>query len=75
MYARVTRAPMLGLIRLYQVTLSGLFPGTCRFMPTCSQFAYESVQRHGVFKGMWLAMKRLGRCRPRGGSGYDPVPE
>lgn len=75
MYARVTRAPLLGLIRLYQVTLSGLFPGTCRFEPTCSQYAYQSVERHGVFRGGWLALRRLGRCRPRGGYGYDPVPD
>jgi putative membrane protein insertion efficiency factor len=75
MYRRLTRAPALGIIRLYQVTLSGLFPGTCRFLPTCSQYTYEAVARHGVMKGIWLGLRRLARCRPRGGSGYDPVPE
>lgn len=75
MYRRLTRAPVLGVIRLYQVTLSGLFPGACRFQPTCSHYAYGAVARHGVLKGGWLAAKRLGRCRPRGGKGYDPVPD
>jgi hypothetical protein len=75
MYRRLTRAPALGLIRLYQLTFSGLFPGACRFLPTCSQYTYEAVERHGVFKGGWMGVRRLGRCRPRGGGGYDPVPE
>lgn len=75
MYRRVTRAPALGLIRLYQVTFSGLFPNTCRFSPTCSQYSYEAVSRFGVFRGTWMGMRRVGRCRPGGGQGYDPVPE
>lgn len=67
--------PVLWLIRLYQITFSGMFPNTCRFQPTCSHYAYEAVNRHGAGRGTWLAINRLRRCRPRGGSGFDPVPE
>ncbi len=62
------------LIRAYQVTLSGLFRNTCRHEPTCSSYAYEAYGLHGSLKGTWLTLKRLGRCRPGGTSGYDPVP-
>jgi len=67
--------PILWLIRAYQATISRVLPPSCRFQPTCSQYAYEAVDRFGAFKGSWLAVKRLGRCRPGGSSGYDPVPE
>jgi hypothetical protein len=67
--------PLLWLIRGYQSTISRVLPPSCRFQPTCSQYAYEAVDRFGAFKGSWLAMRRLGRCRPGGGSGFDPVPE
>lgn len=73
MLARVTRKPVLLAIRLYQVTFSGLFPNTCRFQPTCSQYMYEAVVRRGVFRGFWMGVRRIGRCRPGGGQGYDPV--
>ncbi len=66
---------LIGAIRLYQVTLSGLFLGNCRFEPSCSRYGEEALQRHGVLRGTWLTAKRLGRCRPGGGYGYDPVPE
>lgn len=63
------------LIRFYQVCLSPLKPaGTCRFTPTCSQYALEALRKHGLFKGSWLALRRILRCHPWGGSGYDPVP-
>ena len=62
------------LIRMYQLTLSGLVGRTCRFEPTCSHYAQEAVMVHGVLKGGWLALKRIGRCGPLGGHGYDPVP-
>lgn len=65
----------VGLIRVYQVALSPLFPSACRYTPTCSQYAIEALQKHGIFKGSWLAAKRIGSCNPWGGSGYDPVPE
>ena len=64
----------LGAIRLYQVAMSPYLPGVCRHTPTCSQYAYEAVNRHSVVKGLWLGMQRIGRCRPLGTSGYDPVP-
>lgn len=67
---------LLGLIRLYQVTIRTLVPpGTCRFEPSCSNYAYEAIQRHGALRGGWLAVRRLARCQPFGGSGFDPVPD
>lgn len=71
---RLPRYPLLGAIRLYQLTLSGLMPNVCRYEPSCSRYAYEAVDRHGVLRGGWMAVRRIGRCRPGGGSGYDPVP-
>lgn len=61
-------------IRFYQHAISPLLPPACRYTPTCSHYAVEAIQVHGPFKGLWLAMKRIGRCHPWGGSGYDPVP-
>ncbi len=68
-------APFLLLIRAYQLIISPLTPATCRFEPTCSHYATEALKEHGVLKGTWLAIKRIGRCHPWGGSGYDPVPK
>ena len=61
-------------IRFYRKFISPLTPPTCRFTPTCSEYAIEAITKHGPFKGTWLAIKRVLRCRPGGGSGYDPVP-
>ena len=61
-------------IRLYQLCISPLLPASCRFTPTCSQYAIEAIRRHGPLRGLWLAMRRILRCHPWGGSGYDPVP-
>jgi uncharacterized protein len=61
-------------IRAYQVSLSPLLAPACRFDPSCSSYAIEAVQRHGALRGSWLAAKRVGRCHPLGGLGYDPVP-
>ncbi|MBR3884445.1 MAG: membrane protein insertion efficiency factor YidD [Bacteroidaceae bacterium] len=61
-------------IRFYQCCISPLTPPSCRFTPTCSQYAIEAIQKHGPLKGLFLAIKRLLRCHPWGGSGYDPVP-
>lgn len=67
-------ALFLLLIRVYQYVLSPLLPNSCRFVPTCSQYGVEALQKHGPFKGLWLTLKRISRCHPWGGSGYDPVP-
>lgn len=61
-------------IRLYQLTLSKIMPPVCRYHPSCSRYSLEAIQRYGFFKGGWLMVKRLARCQPFGGSGYDPVP-
>jgi putative membrane protein insertion efficiency factor len=72
--ARAVRAALLGLIRLYQLTLSPWLGRQCRYEPSCSRYATEAIERFGVRRGVWLAAKRLGRCHPWGRSGYDPVP-
>ncbi len=61
-------------IYFYRKVISPLTPPSCRFVPTCSQYAIEALQKHGPVKGMWLTLKRISRCHPWGGSGYDPVP-
>jgi putative membrane protein insertion efficiency factor len=63
-----------GAIRLYQLTLAYFFVGACRYEPSCSAYAAEAVARHGGVTGSWLAARRLCRCGPWGGSGFDPVP-
>jgi uncharacterized protein len=75
MASQVARAVALGLIRFYQGAISPHTPAACRYAPTCSQYAAEAVQKHGALRGTWLALKRISRCHPWGGSGYDPVPE
>lgn len=65
---------MIGSIRFYQRALSPLKPPSCRFYPTCSQYALEAVERHGPARGAWLAARRLLRCHPFCKGGYDPVP-
>ena len=61
-------------IRFYQRFISPMLPPACRFTPTCSQYAVEAIQKHGALKGLYLAIRRILRCHPWGGSGYDPVP-
>lgn len=61
-------------IKFYKFAISPLLPPTCRFTPSCSQYAIEALRKHGPFKGSFLTIKRLLRCHPWGGSGYDPVP-
>jgi putative membrane protein insertion efficiency factor len=68
------RTALVRLISLYQHAISPYWPGACRYSPTCSHYAQEAILVHGVFRGSWLAMKRLARCNPWGGQGYDPVP-
>lgn len=64
----------IGLLRIYQLFISPLFPPSCRFHPTCSQYAVEAIGRHGVLRGGWLSLKRLLRCHPFSPGGYDPPP-
>lgn len=66
---------LLALIRGYQLLVSPFFPPSCRYLPSCSEYARQAVVRHGPLVGAWLAVKRLARCHPWGGLGYDPVPE
>lgn len=66
--------PFIILVRFYQICISPLKPASCRFTPTCSSYAIEALKKHGPIKGLYLAIKRILRCHPWGGSGYDPVP-
>ena len=61
-------------IKIYQIIISPLLGPSCRFTPTCSQYAVEAIQKYGPFKGSWLSFKRILKCHPWGESGYDPVP-
>lgn len=63
-----------GIVRFYQKAISPWTPPSCRFHPTCSSYALEAIETHGAARGSWLAIRRLGRCHPWGGQGYDPVP-
>ena len=65
---------LLLLIRAYKLTLSPWFAGSCRYTPGCADYMRESIERYGVLRGGWLGIKRLSRCHPFGGHGYDPVP-
>ncbi|OUU19436.1 MAG: membrane protein insertion efficiency factor YidD [Flavobacteriaceae bacterium TMED48] len=66
--------PLVLLIKGYQLLISPLLPPSCRYQPTCSQYAKEALNKYGLFKGGWLAIKRISKCHPWGGSGYDPIP-
>jgi putative membrane protein insertion efficiency factor len=67
-------AALLGLLRAYKLLISPLFAGSCRFHPSCSDYMGEAIQRFGAMRGTWLGLRRLMRCLPFGGHGYDPVP-
>ena len=73
-FKRILTLPLIGLVRFYQVCISPLKPPTCRFTPTCSQYALQALRKYGLIKGSWLTVKRLAKCHPWGGSGYDPLP-
>ena len=68
------KRPLLLAIRLYQMVVSPYLPTSCRYAPTCSNYSQEAVQRYGAVKGSWMGIKRLARCHPLGGKGFDPVP-
>ncbi|HEX2901763.1 MAG TPA: membrane protein insertion efficiency factor YidD [Bacteroidia bacterium] len=65
---------LVGFVRLYQIVLSPLLPNACRYQPTCSRYAIETLQKHGPFRGFYLATRRLMSCHPWGGHGHDPIP-
>jgi len=71
---RIVSFFLMGLIKVYQFTLSPFLGKQCRFIPTCSQYGLEAIKKYGALKGGWLTMKRILRCNPWGKSGYDPVP-
>jgi uncharacterized protein len=73
-FFRIFSLPLIVLIKLYQWIVSPLMGPKCRFIPTCSQYAAEALKKHGLFKGSWLAIRRIARCHPWGGHGVDPVP-
>jgi uncharacterized protein len=66
---------LVGLVRFYQLTLSALIGRRCRYLPTCSEYAMEAIDRHGAWNGGWLGAARICRCHPWGGDGFDPVPD
>ena len=74
MLRNISIFPFLLLIRIYQSLISPLLGPSCRFTPTCSQYAKEALKKHGLFKGLYLTLNRLSSCHPWGKSGHDPVP-
>ena len=66
---------LIGLVRFYQLAISPWLGSSCRYSPTCSQYMIDAVKEWGPLKGFWLGIKRIGRCHPWGGDGFDPVPE
>ena len=74
MLNKIVTSPLVILIRGYQIIISPLLGSNCRFMPTCSEYALESLKAHGFIKGTYLTVKRIGKCHPWGSHGYDPVP-
>ena len=74
-FKKIIAIPFIWLVRFYQAAISPYTPSACRDSPTCSSYTIEALKVHGLFKGGWLAIKRIGSCHPWGGSGYDPVPE
>lgn len=69
------RRILIALVRFYRAAISPLLPASCRYTPTCSEYAETALRRHGAVRGGWLTARRLLRCHPFGGRGYDPVPE
>ena len=71
----IAARPLISLVRLYQCTLGLFMGGHCRFQPTCSQYSSEALQTHRAIRGSWLTLRRVLRCHPFGGAGFDPVPQ
>jgi hypothetical protein len=74
MIAKALSQLLIGGVRFYQVAISPHLPSACRYTPTCSHYMIGALRAHGPVKGLWLGLKRIGRCHPWGGSGHDPVP-
>ena len=72
--APIGQSLALAALRCYKILISPLFAGSCRFVPSCSDYARDAILEHGLTKGTWLAVRRLSRCHPLGSSGLDPVP-
>ncbi|MDA0929867.1 MAG: membrane protein insertion efficiency factor YidD [Bacteroidetes bacterium] len=73
-WKRILSFPLVAMVRLYQWIISPWLPAACRYTPTCSHYMVEALQKHGPIRGLWLGLKRIGRCHPWGGFGHDPVP-
>lgn len=71
---RLLAQPAIWLVRAYQLCISPFLPPSCRFHPSCSNYAIEALQRHGVLRGLWLTLRRIVRCHPWHPGGHDPVP-
>ncbi len=74
MWRQIPARMVMALVRLYQLTLAGLLGPCCRFHPSCSSYMIEALRAHGLGKGLWLGIRRIGRCHPFHPGGYDPVP-
>ena len=74
MLEKILILPLVFLVKIYQRIISPLFPPTCRYSPTCSEYAIQSLKKYGLIKGVSLSIKRILNCHPWGGSGYDPIP-
>ena len=74
MLEKILILPLVFLVKIYQRIISPLFPPTCRYTPTCSEYSIQSLKKYGLFKGVYLSIKRIVNCHPWGGSGYDPIP-
>lgn len=74
MIFRLLVSVLVGMVQVYKRCISPYFPPSCRFTPTCSTYAIEALRKHGPLRGTWLTLKRILKCHPWGGSGYDPVP-
>ena len=72
--SKVLAWPLIKLVQFYRIVISPWLGANCRYQPSCSSYAIEALQTHGVLRGSYLAARRIGRCHPWGGSGYDPVP-
>jgi hypothetical protein len=73
-FSDILSLPLIGLIQIYRYAISPLLGSRCRFFPSCSQYAVEALKSHGLLKGLWLAVRRIGRCHPWHPGGHDPVP-